>query len=48
MQVDTDSQKLKAGQKSFGIVRNGCGQSGHKTLKLAVSSILAVCMLVQI
>ena len=39
MYVDTDSQKLKADQKFFGVgmVKNECGQSGHRTLKLAVS-----------
>ena len=39
MHVDADSQKLKVGQKFFGVsmVKNGCGQSGHKTLKLTVS-----------
>ena len=31
-----------------GMVKNGYDQSGHKTLKLDVSSILVFCMLVQI
>ena len=33
-------EKLKADQKLFwlGIVKNECGQSGHGTLKLTVSS----------
>ena len=39
MHVDTDSQKLKADQKIFllGMVKNGCGQSGHRNPKLTVS-----------
>ena len=42
--------KIKSWSKNFweDIVKNGCGQSGHGTLKLAVSSILVFCMLVQI
>ena len=33
-----DLQKLKADQKFWvGIVKNDCGQSGHRTLKLTVS-----------
>ena len=48
LHVDTDS--FFAHWKIFwvGIVKNGCGQSGHGTLKLAVSSILFFYMLVQI
>ena len=36
LQVDTNSQKLKVDLKSFwsGIVKNRCGQSGLRTLKL--------------
>ena len=39
MQVDTDSQKLKADQGFFwvGMVKNGSGQSGHGNLKLNAS-----------
>ena len=41
--------KIKSWSKIFcvGIVKNGFGQSGHKTLKLAVSSIMVFCMMVQ-
>ena len=37
--IDTDSQKLKADQKSFWLcmLKNECGQSGHETLKFTVS-----------
>ena len=39
MHVDTDSHKLKVDKKFIGLTwsKNGCGQSGHKTLKLTVS-----------
>ena len=39
LHVDTNSHKLKVDQKKFwiGVARNGSGQSGHRTLKLAVS-----------
>ena len=39
LHVNTWSQKLKADQKFFGwaFVKNGWGQSGHRTLKLTVS-----------
>ena len=39
LHVDTDSHKLKLDQKNFGWAwsKNGCGQSGHGTLKLTVS-----------
>ena len=37
--ADTNSYKLKVDQNIFGVgmVRNGCGQSGHRTLKLTIS-----------
>ena len=43
-------RKIKSWLKNFlvGIVKNGCGQCSHGTLKLAVSGILVFCMLVQI
>ena len=39
LHVDTNSQKLKLLRKffCFGVVKIECGQSGHGTLKLAVS-----------
>ena len=38
LQDDTNSHKLKVDQKNvwLGMVKNGCGQSGHGTLKLTV------------
>ena len=38
MHVDTSSHKLKVDQKFVGWIwsKNGCGQSGHRTLKLTV------------
>ena len=37
MYVDIDPQKSKVDQICLGMVKNGCGQSGHGTLKLNVS-----------
>ena len=39
LHVDTDSHKSKVDQKHFwvGMVKNGFGQSGHRTIKLVVS-----------
>ena len=38
LHVDTNSHKLKVDQKIWvGVVRDGCGQPSHKTLKLTVS-----------
>ena len=39
LHVDTDSWKLKVDQKILGVgmVRNGCGHSGLRALKLALS-----------
>ena len=43
LHVNTDSQKLKAGQTFFGWTWSkmyGHGQSGHRTLKLTVFEII--------
>ena len=39
MHIDTNSHRLKVNQNIFalGMVKNGCGQSGHRTLKLTRS-----------
>ena len=39
LHVDTNSQKLKVDKKNLGVdmVRGGCGQPGHRTLKFTVS-----------
>ena len=42
LQVDANSHNLKVDLKIFweDMVRNGCGQSGHGTLKLTVISVM--------
>ena len=39
LHVNTNSHKFKVDEKTFvlGMFKNGCGQSGHRTQKLAVS-----------
>ena len=39
MHIDTDSQTLKTDQRFFlmDMVKNGCGQPGHRNLSLTVS-----------
>ena len=40
MYADTNSHELKVYQKCLvGMVKNGCGQCGHRTQKLTVSQL---------
>ena len=40
--------KINVKVLGVGIVKNGCGQFGYRTLKLIVPSTVVFCMLVQI